>query len=99
MSAQKQIDLKTSEVRAQQVVQEQTDSECARVRTSTQRVVNDTADLCRNNERQTAECLETKKEVVFQEARNAEISKKVRDAELRLKEREIALLTARRELE
>ena len=53
----------------------------------------------RDNEKSTAENYDLRKEIDFQEGRNADISIQIRDTEMRLKEKEEGLFMTRREVE
>ena len=53
----------------------------------------------RDNDKSTAENYDLRKEIDFQEGRNADVSIQIRDTEMRLKEKEEALYVCRRDVE
>lgn len=96
---QKHIDLKTGDVRSKQVALEETDRELCRVRDAVSKFTAECAAGRRDNERVTAENFDLRKELEFQESRNADISIQIRDTEVRLKEKEEQLFQCRRDVE
>jgi len=96
---QKLVDQRSADLRSKQLSVEDTERELARVRDANSKVSNDTAALRRDNDRVAAENYDLRKEVEFQEGRNADNSLQIRDAEMRLKEREESLFVIRRDIE
>lgn len=86
-------------MRNKQLALEDAERENNRVREQNAKLGNDNGALRRDNERVAAENYDLRKEVDFQEGRNADVSVQLRDTELRLKEKEDQLFCVRREVE
>lgn len=76
-----------------------TERELARVREAIAKANGECAASRRDNERVQAENFDIRKEVEFQESRNADCSVQIRDTELRLKDKEELLYQTRRDVE
>ena len=86
-------------MRNKQLALEDTERELARVREENLKLSTEIGALRRDNERVAAENYDLRKEVDFQEGRNADVSVQIRDSEIRLKEKEDHLFAVRREVE
>jgi len=93
------LDCRSADLRNKQLALEDTERELGRVREENARVSAENAALSRDNERVAAENYDLRKEVDFQEGRNADVSVQIRDSELRLKEKEDLLYNVRRDVE
>ena len=80
--------MRSADLRNKQLALEDADRENNRVRECNAKLGSDNAALRRDNERVAAENYDLRKEVDFQEGRNADVSVQLRDTELRLKEKE-----------
>ena len=96
---QKLLDVRSADLRNKQLALEDADRENNRVRECNAKLGGDNAALRRDNERVAAENYDLRKEVDFQEGRNADVSVQLRDTELRLKEKEDTLFMVRREVD
>ena len=96
---QKLIDARSQDLRAKQLALEDTERELARVRDSNANLGQANAALRRDNERVGAENYDLRKEIDFQEGRNADVAIQTRDTEMRLKEKEDQLFACRRDVE
>ena len=86
-------------MRAKQLALEDTERELARVRDSNANLSQANAGLRRDNERVGAENYDLRKEIDFQEGRNADVAIQIRDTEMRLKEKEDQLFACRRDVD
>jgi len=96
---QKLVDVRSHDLRTKQLALEDTEAELARVRDQNAKLAQHNSALRRDNDKNTAENYDIRKEIDFTEGRNADVSIQIRDAELRLKEKEEALYICRREVE
>ena len=96
---QQLLDTRSADLRNKQLALEDAERENNRVREQNAKLGNDNGALRRDNERVAAENYDLRKEVDFQEGRNADVSVQLRDTELRLKEKEDQLFCVRREVE
>jgi chromosome segregation ATPase len=96
---QKLVDVRSHDLRTKQLALEDTEAELARIRDQNAKLAQNNSALRRDNDKNTAENYDIRKEIDFTEGRNADISIQIRDAELRLKEKEEALYITRREVE
>ncbi len=96
---QKHIDVRSTEVHTKQVSLDDTERELARVRDQVSKTQAECGAGRRDNERVQAENFDLRKEVEFQESRNADCSMQIRDTEMRLKDKEENLYQTRRDVE
>lgn len=71
---QKLVDVRSHDLRAKQLALEDTENELARVREQNAKLAQSNAGLRRDNDRNTAENYDLRKEIDFQEGRNADLS-------------------------
>jgi chromosome segregation ATPase len=93
------VDVRSHDLRAKQLALEDTEKELARVRDQNAKLAQHNAAMRRDNDKSTAENYDLRKEIDFQEGRNADVSIQIRDTEMRLKEKEEALYVCRRDVE
>jgi len=91
--------VRTNDLRTKHLALEDTERELARMSDLNAKLGAENANLTRDNDHTAAENYDLRKNVDFQNGRNADMAVQIRDTEIRLKEREDAIFVTRKDVD